>query len=148
MTASAYVSVPRSLMAREINGYSQEAFEAKKAFHRDGMSFLRKLARALGLAEGTYDVRSNAGGVAVSGEVTLHSDDLYVQLGESFVGVGVQVLYRSCSSRKDYTGGRNHFAPVSDFRGEAGQARMLDELRKLMNAERQRKALAAAACAS
>lgn len=93
-----------------INAYSDEGAQAKATLHRAGRSFLNVLAKDLGLAKGEYDVRSNLGGIAVSGEVTLHSDQLYVQLSESSAGPGrVLVLYRSCKGRKDYSGGPNAF---------------------------------------
>src|SRR3546814_18108394 len=53
---------------------------AKKLFHSDGRKALKRLADALRLAEGSYDLRSNKGGIAVSGEVPLHGDEVYVQL--------------------------------------------------------------------
>lgn len=92
-----------------INAYSDEGHAKKRALHRDGQAFLRRLALDLGLGTDERDIRSNLGGIAVSGEVTLHADRLYVQLSESCVGEGgVSVLYRSCQGRKDYSGGRNH----------------------------------------
>ena len=83
--------VPSALLADEINAYSDAGAERKVAFHRDGRRFLRALASELWLARGSFDVRSNEGGIAVSGEVTLHSDTLYVQLSESYLLPGVQI---------------------------------------------------------
>jgi hypothetical protein len=45
--------------------------EAKRAFHKHARRRLKQLADALGLAPQNYDLRSNAGGIAVSGEVTI-----------------------------------------------------------------------------
>lgn len=140
MSTVPYLSIPRALRAKNISSYSIEAHKAKKSFHSAGRTFLREMARRLGLAEGTYDVRSNPGGMAVSGEVTLHGDDLYVQMSESCLSVGVHLLYRICSSRKDYTGGVNHFVSIADFSEKERQARVLDEMQRLITAERQRKA--------
>ena len=53
--------------------------DAKEAFHRTARRQLKLLAAALGLPTGGFDLRSNKGGIAVSGEVTLHADHLYVQ---------------------------------------------------------------------
>jgi hypothetical protein len=58
-------------------------------------------------------VRSNLGGVAVSGEATLHGQNLYVQICQPATGWDRGILIRTCEGRKDYTGGRNHFAPLS-----------------------------------
>lgn len=92
-----------------INGYSDAGAASKRALHSSGRAFLRRLAADLGLSRGAFDIRSNWGGIAVSGEVTLHADTIYVQLFESCVGNrGVQTLCRSCNGRKDYAGGINH----------------------------------------
>lgn len=82
---------------------------AKAAFHSEGKAVLRKLAKALGLTPGTYDIRSNMGGIAVSGEVTLHGENLYVQFAQSFGGNN-GFMWRTCKGRKDYTGGRNNWS--------------------------------------
>ncbi len=80
---------------------------AKRLFHSRARSQLRRLASALGLQPGSYDLRSNQGGIAVSGEITLHSERLYVQAAQS-----VGILFRTCKGRKDYVGGPNNFAPL------------------------------------
>lgn len=58
----------------------------KRSFHVAGMKRLRALAKALGFAPKTFDVRSNCGGIAVSGEVTLHHERLYVQVSQPATG--------------------------------------------------------------
>lgn len=85
----------------------------KAAFHRLAKSSLRKLAVEMGLEKGDYDLRSNKGGIAVSGEVTLHADHIYVKVSQSCLGPGREILFRTCSGRKDYTGDSNNFASVS-----------------------------------
>ena len=84
---------------------------AAKARFRDlAMRVQRDLAQRLGLAAGSYDLRWNEGGVAVSGEATLHGDHLYVQISQSCMSGGrAGVLWRACKGRKDYCGGRNRF---------------------------------------
>jgi hypothetical protein len=57
--------------------------KAKRLFHRHARAQLLKLAEALGLQPGEYDLRSNEAGIAVSGEITLHADRLYVQASQS-----------------------------------------------------------------
>ncbi len=91
----------------------------KKEFHSAGKSALRKIAQSLGLEKGTYDIRSNAGGIAVSGEITLHSDSLYIQIFQSCVRMGrdkTSIMYRTCKGRKDYSGGSNNFMDISDLK--------------------------------
>ena len=130
-TSHPHIAVPRPLLAVDINGYSEDAHCAKQAFHAEGKRFLKKVADALGLEKDSYDVRSNQGGMAVSGEVTLHSDTLYVQLYESATSRGVSVLYRSCASRKDYSGGQNHFIQADALRDPGRQAGWLQSLEAL-----------------
>jgi hypothetical protein len=86
--------------------------ERKKHFHATARARLRQLAAALRFPRGTYDVRSNMGGTAVSGEATLHHDTVYVQVCQSVMGPSRSILIRTCESRRDYTGGANHFAPI------------------------------------
>ena len=86
--------------------------DAKRLFHRNARRQLLALAAALGLDEEACDLRSNQGGVAVSGEVTLHADRLYVQVCQPATGSDTGILFRSCEGRRDYTGGRNHFASL------------------------------------
>ena len=86
--------------------------DRKRLFHRHGRRQLRLLAKALGLSPDVYDLRSNAGGIAVSGEVTLHAERLYVQMSQSAMGSDTGILFRSCAGRRDYVGGMNHFASL------------------------------------
>jgi hypothetical protein len=87
--------------------------EQKQHFHTAARARLRKLASALGFSPDAYDLRSNQGGIAVSGEITLHHDRVYVQVCQSATGADSGILIRTCEGRRDYTGGRNHFAPLS-----------------------------------
>lgn len=80
--------------------------ELKDEFLRQSEQLAYIVASKLGLNEDQYDIRVNKGGIAVSGEVTLHTDNLYVQFGQNFVNSGI--LCRTCSGRQDYSGGRNH----------------------------------------
>lgn len=87
--------------------------EGKSAFAKEAKRQLCRLARALDLSSVEREIRYNEGGIAVSGEATLHSDSLYVQICESF-GPG-SVMYRSCNGRNDYSGGQNHFIDEGVF---------------------------------
>ncbi|RTL74570.1 MAG: hypothetical protein EKK35_24555 [Bradyrhizobiaceae bacterium] len=86
--------------------------EAKRLFHSRAKSQLRRVATALGLGPGSYDLRSNEAGIAVSGEITLHSDHLYVQVSQSAMGYHSGILFRTCKGRKDFVGGPNNFASL------------------------------------
>lgn len=85
----------------------------KDKFHRAAKRALNHIAKnLLGLTKDQFEVRSNKGGPAVSGEVILHTDTLYVQVSKSLMGPGSEIMYRSCKGRKDYCGGQNHFIGV------------------------------------
>jgi hypothetical protein len=84
----------------------------KKEFARLSRKLLRELNEIFGrqvsppfAGQATADVRYNAGGIAVSGDATLHGDSIYVQIS----GIDLGILYRTCNGRKDYSGGRNNW---------------------------------------
>lgn len=76
---------------------------AKGQYHRAATKVLRALAEKLGLPEGSFDIRTNMGGIAVVGETTLHGENIYIQLSQTEFGF----MYRSCKGRRDYAGGTN-----------------------------------------
>jgi hypothetical protein len=86
--------------------------EVKQRFHIASRVRLRRLAKTLGFRPKSFDLRSNLGGIAVSGEITLHHDDVYIQVCQPASGADSGILIRTCEGRRDYTGGRNHFAPL------------------------------------
>ncbi|MBY0355266.1 MAG: hypothetical protein K2Q12_05995 [Rickettsiales bacterium] len=105
--------------------------EAKEQFHRRGKALLKQIACDLGYAKGSFDLRNNKAGIAVSGEVTLHTDDLYVQLAQGSCGSDLQILYRSCKHRRDYTGGSNNWMSFAHLRNyEAVLERLKNAKRK------------------
>lgn len=83
--------------------------QVKKAAASRFKSALRKVAKAMNLVTGQYDLRFNPGGIAVWGEVTLHTDAVYIQASKDH---DMGVLVRTCKGRKDYTGGPNRYLPV------------------------------------
>lgn len=89
--------------------------DAKAVFHKLGRKAMTRLAKALGLQRDEFQVRSNMAGVACSGEIILHAAYLYIQFDLGCMGPGHEVMFRSCEGRKDYVGGRNHFASVADL---------------------------------
>lgn len=87
--------------------------EGKQKFHLIGRLALNEIATKMELVPGTFEIRSNKGGIAVSGEVTLHADNVYIQLSQgSFPG---RFMYRHCKGQKDYTGGRNRWMEFKDL---------------------------------
>jgi hypothetical protein len=101
--------------------------EAKRAFHSRARRQLKQLAETLGLPLGSYDLRSNLAGIAVSGEVTLHAEYLYVQVSQSAMGCDSGILFRTCQGRKDYHGGSNNFASLDLLNGPDELARRIKE---------------------
>jgi len=83
--------------------------DKKEQFAKQGKVLLRRIAAKLELPKGSYDIRYNAGGIAVSGDVTLHSNSLYIQFSQSALGPDYGFMFRHVKSRKDYTGGRNNW---------------------------------------
>ena len=100
----------------------------KLKYHALGKRVLKAVAAELGLQSGSYDIRSNLGGTAVAGEITLHTDRIYIQLCEAMNGL--EVLYRSCVGRKDYSGGGNHWMRYDDL---LDLPRACNEFRRVMN---------------
>ncbi|SRR5258706_6243676 len=126
------LAVPEGLMGEQIHAYTPEAAARKRRFLRDAQTFLNALARQIGLKRVDYDLRANPAGVAVSGEVTLHGDTLYVQVFESCcLPRGVSVLYRRCHGRHDYCGETNHFAKARTLADADALDRFVAELHLL-----------------
>lgn len=89
---------------------------AKREFLRVAKQMAIHLAARLGLNEDQYDVRVNKAGIAVSGDVTLHTDTHYIHLTQ-FAGILEKgFLVRACKGRKDFVGGRNHWIAWEDLR--------------------------------
>ena len=107
-------------MATTFDWYRSASYDAhqKQQFHRNARARLKALAQELKLSPRSYDLRSNAGGIAVSGEITLHHDAVYIQVCQPATGWDSGVMIRTCKGRRDYTGGANNFVPL----------RMLDDL--------------------
>jgi hypothetical protein len=97
-----------------LRGVAHDA-PAKRLFHTEGRVALRRLAEALGLEEGRFDIRSNKAGPAVSGEITLHGETLWVQLSLGPFGPDREVCFRRVRGRDDHIGDRNHWASVRDL---------------------------------
>jgi hypothetical protein len=89
--------------------------ELKARFHHLGKLVAARVATELGLPKGSYDIRSNPAGMAVSGEITLHGERIYIQFSQSSLNSDLDILYRSCDGRKDYTGGSNNFLTYSEL---------------------------------
>ena len=98
-----------------ITGYDSDESgmgENKSRFKRDSCRILKELATLMGLPKGSYDVRFNQGGPAVSGDPILHGENIYVNMAQSSMG---RFYSRSCKGRKDYSGGQNRWMNWSEL---------------------------------
>lgn len=88
----------------------------KKIFLNLGKTFLRALAKDLGLRD--VKVMSNAGGIAVSGECYLYGIweecGLFICLEQPCITQNV-LLYRSIRSLNDHKGGYNNYVTRSEL---------------------------------
>lgn len=85
---------------------------AKLNWHKRARVALHHVAFRLNLKSADYDLRSNKAGPAVSGEVILHSDKLYVCVLQTATGSS-DFYARTCNGRRDYQGGANHWLPLA-----------------------------------
>jgi hypothetical protein len=99
-------------LARRNVAYDQPA---KNEFHVQARKVLRALAGALHLEPDSFAIRSNLAGIAVSGEVMLHGEDVYVQVSTGCMGRGHEVMFRRVAGRDDLTGGANHWASIEEL---------------------------------
>ena len=113
------------LASVHIDAYSEHGAVRKAKFHKMAKRQLKRLANSILLAPGSYDIRSNKGGIAVTGEITLHGHRLYVQVSQSCFGARGEILYRYCNGRTDYTGGPNNYAEIGELDNHEEFARKL-----------------------
>ena len=114
---------------------SYNAF-GKDAFHTAGKRLLKRIADELGLIKEQFYLRSNHGGIAVSGEITLHTDTLYLQLSQGALFRGATyILYRRCDGRKDYGSLRhtNHFIEVARLLDDGVAKRFMLNLQNIVS---------------
>ncbi len=110
-----------------VQGYTEAEHRHKNQFHLTAMRRLRLVAKAMGLEPGQYDVRSNRGGMAVSGEVTLHTEHVYVQVSQPGC-MDKGIMFRTCEGRKDYSGGCNRWADANSLNYPETMAKWLRPL--------------------
>lgn len=104
----------------------------KKTFLNTGRSFLRALARDLGLRDVT--VSANSGGIAVLGECSLigmwEDGGIYIRLFQPAGGGDKVLLYRTVRHCRDYKGGYNRFFTREDLERNS-YAHLLEVLKRL-----------------
>ena len=91
---------------------------AKKTFLHVGKVFLRALAKDLGLRDAV--IKSNPGGMAVSGDCSLcgmwENNGIYICISQFGGGGESVILYRAICNRKDCSGRYNHYFQLSDLK--------------------------------
>lgn len=87
----------------------------KARYHKEWKTKFHKVALYLMEPGASFNIKSNKGGRGVLGEITLHSDRIYIQAGGSCDPDEVpdKLLIRSCKGLTDYTGGQNHYIDAS-----------------------------------
>ena len=95
-----------------IHQYDDAAERRKLAMHKQGLVLARAIAK---LYPGTK-VRSNMGGIAVSGEVYMHGDNVWFQISQSLGGVAL--MWRRPKNARDSVrwdaDGQNRYIDLSD----------------------------------
>ena len=98
--------------------------ERKKAYKTEALRWLRAIAKRLELNKKDYDIRFNPGGIAVSGEATLHHEKVYIQTSET------GIMWRTCDGRKDYIGGPNRW--LVGFGGHGDMEKFVAEINSVI----------------
>jgi len=99
----------------------------KKEFHLDSKAFLRSVAKALGMLPADFNLGSRKGGSGAAGEITLHSDSLYIQVF-SWDTDDISVTYRACHGRQDFRGHSVNIIPMAKLKSSFGQQIWLKRL--------------------
>jgi hypothetical protein len=92
-----------------------DTLEGKDAFHRAAKKQLNRLAKEMGFAAGSFDLRSNKAGMATSGEIILQSEHIYIHASKPATSsVDRGLMIRTVEGRGvDARSGNNHYAPLS-----------------------------------
>lgn len=103
MLKNTYPTIAKKLVNLDAS-YNQQG---KATFQSNARLLMREIVREFEI--GAHDLRTNKGGIAVSGEVTLHTDTIYIQASQKLFQKGIHLLVRQCEGRKDYCGKANHY---------------------------------------
>ena len=101
----------RAARSECIRGYTERESEIKARWLRIGGEILAELAGMVGYAPGEFDIRVNPGGPAVSGNVYMQTDRIFVALGQTVLGTDMGFMWRTCRNREDSEGLDNRWMP-------------------------------------
>ena len=130
MNRSNLFDFTKAMLELENAGYRPINPSQKNSFQRLGLAFVRQLAVDVGMTPGSYRVSYNKGGPAVSGDVTLHHKNVYVQFNAD--QICKWILYRSCNGMKDYTGGINRQEYWRNLTDEDGYMAFVEKLQDII----------------
>lgn len=85
----------------------------KQEYKNLGRRILKYIAQEMALKEGEYEIRWNPGGIAVSGDHILHTQNVYLALHDN-LGTG-WFYYRRCEGLRDFSGGTNQIVHWKDI---------------------------------
>lgn len=115
------------LASYDYSGDGETTGSLKQEFKNLGRRILKHIAEELKLVPGTYDIRWNPGGIACSGDHTLHTDKFYVALHDN-IGSG-WFYWRTVGGRRDYTGGPNQIVTWKQLLAPGGLDKLIRDLR-------------------
>lgn len=115
---------------------------AKARFHRLARTFLKELARTVGLQPTDYRLSVCAGGNAVAGEVQIRAPHalVMVMFNPAIRIEGPALMYRRHDGPLDGCGGQNHFVALAEL---ASNPEAVERLVRTLSAWQPRAALAA-----
>ena len=99
----------------------------KNEYKKLGRRILKYIAEKMALTPDQYDIRWNPGGIACSGDSTLHTDKVYVALHDN-CGSG-WFYWRTVKGRRDFTGGPNQIVRWDDFCEPEGMVNLIRVLK-------------------
>lgn len=108
-------------------GYDSSG-KRKQEYKNLGQRILRYIAQEMDLKEGEYEIRWNPGGVAVSGDHTLHTSKVYLAFHDNLCSGWF--YYRSCNGLRDYSGGSNQIVHWNKLRNIQ---QLIDALKIMQN---------------
>jgi hypothetical protein len=102
-------------------------YHNKEEYKKLGRKILKYIAEQMQLPKESYEIRWNPGGIACSGDHTLHTDRIYVALHDN-IGSG-WFYWRTVTGRKDYTGGQNQIVRWEKFLQPGGLDKLIGLLK-------------------
>ncbi|MET0374656.1 MAG: hypothetical protein ABW128_10415 [Rhizorhabdus sp.] len=122
-----------ALPALAVRGVANDPV-AKATFHAEAKRALRRLAEALGLEESSFQIHSNQGSPASSGDITLEADELSIEVALWPMCEGREVAFRRHRRPNQWASVHELVAPArfaARIRRELGLSRLRREPTRL-----------------